>query len=103
MVMRGITTTLIILGLLTGNIAWAADYDELISSVDDVSTQVSPDHEDPLSQTDCDHCCHGSAHLIGLLPVTTTKHVTESNRYSTVTFIANTTQTYQPPTPPPNA
>lgn len=101
--MRRLIMTLIILGLVTGNIAWAADFDELNFSAADVGTLVSPDHDDSQSQSDCDHCCHGSAHLIGLLPIAYNKHVQESSRYSAVTFIAHITQTYQPPTPPPNA
>jgi len=101
--MRRLIMTLIILGLVTGNIAWAADFDELNSPVSDSSSLVSPDHDYQQATTDCDHCCHGSAHLIGLLPITSIKHVQESSKYSAVTFNANITQTYQPPTPPPNA
>ncbi len=102
--MRRFIMTLIIFGLVTGNIAWAADYDEQNSPTSsNGSSLVSPDQDNQQSQTECDHCCHGSAHLIGLLAVITTKHVQESNRYSAVTFIANITQTYQPPTPPPTA
>lgn len=101
--MRGFIMTLIILGLVSGNIAWAADLDELNFSADDVSTLASPDHDDPQSQTDCDHCCHGSAHLIGLLPIVTIKHVQTSSTYTAIPFSAHISQTYQPPTPPPNA
>jgi len=100
--MRRLIMTIIILGLVTGNIAWAADFDELNTTTDS-SSLISPDHHDTQSQTDCDHCCHGSAHLIGLLPITSIKQVQKSSKYSAVKFIAHITQTYQPPTPPPNA
>jgi len=101
--MRRMIMSLIILGLVTGNIAWAADFDELSFSADTIGTLVSPDHDDTQALSDCDHCCHGSAHLIGLLPITAIKNGQESNRYSVIPFLAHITQTYQPPTPPPNA
>ncbi len=62
-----------IFSLVASNLAWAIDTDGLGLSGEQTTRLVATDDGTPLpdktASGHCNHCCHGSAHLTGLLCV----------------------------------
>ncbi len=97
---------LLMLFLLLANQAWSMDLSEvcipdLADSVQLAGAEVpDPGHD---GNVNCDHCCHGGAHYVGLLPQTTGTPVQRGARYPSRAFTSDYSNTHRPPTPPPNA
>lgn len=86
----------LVISTLGYGVAWAFDghWDVSQASADTLFGQQANDDvpaSDEHNDAGCDHCCHASAHLIGIAPVATKGlFVNRSNLYSafTVTMIS---------------
>lgn len=102
--MRRFIAHLIIWCVISGNLAWATDYVEAIDPHDLQAEQVLlSDSEDNNPADLCDHCCHGSAHFLGVFSSDIDTISLYPNDYRALPPTLVTSVIYQPPTPPPNA
>jgi len=103
--MYRLLTTILIVSVLFGNVAWAADdhaeklfgHEPALSSLDSGPVDHSAAHGA------CDHCCHGASHLIGLAASTTLFTAVLPAELWNPPIGAYTSIAFSPPTPPPNA
>lgn len=97
---RRYASIFIALFVLAANTAWAADFTEVFSGHDDETTHVLS--HDEANSENCDHCCHGAAHFLGILPTVSLDNSDTHALYLVSKSAAIISRTYQPPTPPPN-
>ena len=113
--MRRAIVKVVIFFILFANLAWATDMDELgivhdaaakaFSSAVDESGGSSDDGvagHDGLQNGPCDHCCHGSAHYIGLPPGAVTAFQDPASVTLALWLTAYYSRDTEPPLPPPN-
>jgi hypothetical protein len=104
--MRKILSVFFLAFLLGNNVVWALDSMDLGQEHEKQShsTQATNQSHNQDQETDsCDHCCHGSAHLLGLL--SGNSYTVKVSGSSSTTAGVNTlaSREHQPPLPPPNA
>lgn len=112
--MRQIIAKSLIFLILFANLAWAADMDEigiaddatkaftsLIAGGGGASDDGSTGH-DGLQNGTCDHCCHGSAHYVGLPPGAVTAFQDPASVTLALWLTAYYSRDTEPPLPPPN-
>ena len=100
---RLMVTTLIGFILFAGT-AWAADthvkaygdHGEQVLSLNDSGGNAQ-------DQAPCDHCCHGAAHYLGLLPAPVTRLRPATGRGSVHNISVYLTRATPPPAQPPRA
>ncbi len=99
--MRTFIAKVLILFVLFGNIAWAADLDEIHLGEADITVQDGQ-HNLPV-QDSCDHCCHGTAHFMGIFTQLDKLAGIEPLRFINTSIKTRYFNSLQPPTPPPTA
>lgn len=101
--MRKALTLFIILFLFGNNVVWALDAMDIGQEHEKQSHRFGSANETQNQETDsCDHCCHVSAHFLGIL-FDDTISVTYLDSLSTTSNIhSHVSWIYQPPLPPPN-
>lgn len=91
--------------LLGSNVVWAYD------GIDITQDHKKQNHTDAEANThthqdnehqSCDHCCHGSSHFLGIFSGQSGADTTSIICAVTFTRLSIVTNSYQPPTPPPN-
>jgi hypothetical protein len=70
--MRKLLTSLLLISLVLGNLEVLMDFDLRHVGQDPVSsfsgeTTGGSDDGFPHDESDCDHCCHGASHFVGLV------------------------------------
>lgn len=103
--MRKSLVYFIIFFLLGSNIAWAFDADEIFQQSEKQDhVLVMADEVGVLdsSSATCDHCCHGSAHFLGLLSDNNANSSHSLSRSLITVSHSPSSRAYQPPLPPPN-
>ncbi len=65
---------------------------------------LADDNPDPGLQTrlSCDHCCHGAAHVVGIVTEVTTACIPSQSRQQMRRLAILVPRLQQPPVPPPN-
>ncbi len=106
-IMRGIVAKTLIFFILFANLAWAADMDEVGVVHDSAKLLVISDApEDPIdnghNNDPCDHCCHGTAHYVGLPHKTTPTFTDNTSCVPSPQLAAYLGRDLDPPVPPPN-
>lgn len=88
--------------LLSSNIVLAIDSDCLGTpqqlSAEDLQQNTNPNDTDYTA----DNCCHSSMHFVAIYPNISNTYAAISKHYIALPFSLAESQTYQPPTPPPN-
>ena len=105
MVFRRLFTIWFMLFTLTSSVAWAMD-DHSEDHHGQAAYEADFDHDEPLpwSQDDCaDHCCHASAHAMGLILFTTDIVVPYLSEHYFVSEHTPRSLTLTPPFHPPIA
>ena len=105
-VMRRFVVLFWIFSILASNLAWAIDIDG-IALPDDVTLHaVADDHGAPAphdtASDHCNHCCHGSAHLTGLVCLAGSNISLLSYPLPSKSLDVPLSSERVPPTPPPN-
>ncbi len=104
-VMRRFIAKLLALSILFGGVAWAADahaeaylgYDVNLSSLGgDLPNRCSDDGP-------CDHCCHGTAHYLGLLLTSSAVVADTDGRVTVLPVVLYHSRANAPPTQPPKS
>ncbi|MEW5756455.1 MAG: hypothetical protein AB1810_09125 [Pseudomonadota bacterium] len=100
--------------ILFANLSWAADMDELgiahdaakvfTSSVDGPggSSDDGGLGHDGAKNVGCDHCCHGSAHYVGVPHTASPVFADNASCIPAQRVIARHSRDQEPPVPPPN-
>ncbi len=113
--MRQLIAKFLVFFILFANLAWAADLVEAgVLHADDQALSVgadlhaghlgdgaTPDSGD-LKQVPCDHCCHGSAHYVGLTPHLLSALSAAECAVFLPVAAALSSRDNEPPLPPPN-
>lgn len=112
--MRRAVVNVLIFFILFANLSWAADMDELgiahdaakvfTSSVDGLggpSTDGDFGH-DGAKHGSCDHCCHGSAHYVGVPHTASPVFADNASCAPALWVTARYSRDQEPPVPPPN-
>ena len=105
MVFRRLFTIWFLLFTLISSVAWAVD-DHSEHGHGDTVLEAGADHDEPLpwSQDGCsDHCCHASAHALGLIVFTSGVAVLPLSDNAFVSEITPHSLTPSPPYHPPIA
>lgn len=111
--MRRATAKVLVLFILFGNVAWAADIHEAASApaaahtgdYDHSGGQSDPGHDpqhDGSSGTPCDHCCHGAAHYLGFPPKIHFALFATGSCAPALRVAGYRSRAKEPPLPPPN-
>lgn len=111
--MRGAIVKALIFFILFANLAWAADMDELGVQHDPAKVQASvggsggpSDDGDSghngLKHGPCDHCCHGSAHYVGVPYQTSLDFADDVSCAPALRVTTRYSRDIEPPLPPPN-
>lgn len=107
--MSKLLLAILIIGNISAGFEVATDYDETrgglgsLTSATDIQSGLADEGDEPDELTNCDHCCHGAAHLVGIIgSCLILPYVRASSG------VVNSVTPYQlsgrsPPTPPPNA
>ncbi len=97
---------LLILFILSANLAWAADMDELYAAPESGKVLAGADQQDPgheaWKNTPCGHCCHATAHYVGLPPVSLSSFQSVDCVVEPGWLAAIYSLDKEPPLPPPN-
>jgi hypothetical protein len=104
--MRKALTLFIVFFLLGNNVVWALDSMDFGQEHEKQShsTHASNQSHNQDQETDsCDHCCHGSAHLCGLLSGNSYTVTVSESSSTTAGVNTHVSREHQPPLPPPNA
>lgn len=103
--MPKILTTLLIAVTLIANLAWAMDTHAAAFFGHDsewsLDNSVHPDEHD--GNETCDHCCHGLAHLIGLVQEPSVMSALTNCKLHGFSAQQYFSRSQSPPIPPPNA
>ncbi len=104
--MRRFVVLFWILSIFASNLAWAVDIDG-IALPDDVTLQAVADDQgapapDTAASDHCNHCCHGSAHLTGLVCLAGGNIPPLSYPLPNNALDVPLSSERVPPTPPPN-
>ncbi|HED52421.1 MAG TPA: hypothetical protein ENI83_02580 [Gammaproteobacteria bacterium] len=107
--MRHAVARTLILFILSANLVWAADMDEICVAPESGNVligAVQPGGQDTgldvQKGTFCSHCCHASAHYVGLPPVSLTSFPNADNATEPVRLLVFYSFDKEPPLPPPN-
>ena len=104
--MRRFVILLWVLSIIASNLAWASDFDGTFLQDDVALHALADDHGAPAPDTaasdHCNHCCHGSAHLTGLVCLAGGIIPTLSFPRPNNALDVPPSSERIPPTPPPN-
>lgn len=107
--MRRAVATVLVFILVLANVAWSADLDEAVAGSGVKVTDGSTHHADGADdlhedhQASCDHCCHGSAHFVGLPPARLLVAQARDNDAPVPARAPYRTRTIAPPLHPPQS
>ena len=103
--MYRLVAKILIMSVLLGNFAWAADVhaEKLFGHGVALSSLDGGPADDPVAHGGCDHCCHGASHLLGLAASTTFFTAALPVEVWNLPIGTYTSVAFSPPTPPPNA
>ena len=111
--MRRAIVKALIFFILFANLAWAADMDETGIAHDTAKVLVFSDGpgdpsddggagHDGVKNGACDHCCHGSAHYVGVPYQTSLDFADDASCAPAVRVTTRYSRDQEPPLPPPN-
>ncbi len=111
--MRRMIARALMFFILFANLAWAADMDDgglfhkdikvlsISDAADGQATDGSPGPDTP-NHAPCDHCCHGSAHYVGLTQTALLSLPSARCAVQRLWLDAVYSHDKEPPLPPPN-
>ena len=106
--MQKIIAQILILLMLFSNAVWAIDSDFVSSNHFSSKSEPHTDTDDTDGLTphhndseDSDHCCHGAAHLIGLMSIKVMRTVKIKDAAQLQRVATLVSYKHLPPTPPP--
>jgi|GEM_PF-1407415 len=103
--MRRFIAQLLALSILFAGVAWAADaHAEAFFGHDINVPSLGGDLPDDFSDDgSCDHCCHGTAHYLGLLLTSSAVVADTDGRVTVLPVVSYHSRANAPPTQPPKS
>lgn len=105
--MRRLITSILLICLVLGNLEVLTDFDIQHAGGGPASpfgheTVGGPDGQIPHDDSDCDHCCHGVAHFVGLVALSQRTFSQTPDRQPPLFSGIHESPVFAPPLQPPN-